>query len=305
MVDKVEKIWMDGEFVDWDDARVHVLSHTLHYGYGVFEGLRCYKCADGRSAIFRLDEHARRLYDSAKIIGLDIPYPPEVLKEAMKEALRVNGMDEGYLRPMVMLGLGAMGLFPKDNETHTIVAAWRWGAYLGDEGLNNGIRVQISSFTRSIVNAQMTRAKVCGNYVNSIMAKKAAVADGFDEAIMLDAQGYVAEGSGENIFIVRDGVIQTPPLTSMLAGITRASALTIAEDLGYKVELRLLTRDDLYIADEAFMVGTAAEITPIRSCDHCAVGSGKPGPVTKSLQEVFFKAVRGEDKRYESWLSHL
>jgi branched-chain amino acid aminotransferase len=302
MLQETSKIWMDGKFVDWKDATVHVLTHTLHYGLGVFEGIRCYKTVDG-PAVFRLDEHVGRLYDSAHISGMKIPFSREEFTAAILETLRVNGMEAGYIRPLVYVGYGAMGVYPGRNPIRAAIAVWPWGAYLGDEGLEKGIRVKTSSFTRQHVNISMTKAKVCGNYTNSIMGKVEAISDGYDEALFLDASGNVAEGSGENIFIVRGGALRTTPRSAILEGITRDAVLTIAADLGIPAREELFTRDQLYAADEAFFTGTAAEITPIREVDRRAIGPGCRGPVTKAIQEAFFSAVRGENPKYRSWLT--
>jgi branched-chain amino acid aminotransferase len=300
-----EKIWMDGKLVPWDEARVHVLTHSLHYGLAAFEGIRAYRTTDGRTAIFRLREHLQRLYDSAHIAMMEIPFPIEKLAEACQEVLRANKFEEGYLRPIAFFGEGSMGV-GSVNPVRTCVATWPWGAYLGEEGLKKGIRAKISSFTRMHVNISMVRGKITGQYVNSVLAKREAVLAGFDEAILLDAQGYVSEASGENVFIVNEGVVQTPPLSSpVLAGITRDTVLKMARDLGMTVTERKFTRDTMYISDEVFFTGTAAEITPVREVDNRKIGTGGPGPVTKRLQDAFFKTVRGEDPRYREWLSYL
>lgn len=304
MLKEAEKIWMDGQFVNWKDARVHVLTHTLHYGVGAFEGIRCYKAGEG-SAIFRLDDHVDRLFASAHIMSIEIPYTREEIKEAIKETVRINRLDACYIRPIVYVGYGSMGLYVEDNPINVAIAAWTWGSYLGDEGLKKGIRVKISSFTRHHVNISMTRAKVPGYYVNSILAKKEVKAAGYDEAVLLDPDGYVAEGSGENIFIVRKGIMKTTSLTSILAGITRESIIHLAREMGITVVEERFTRDDLYIADEAFLTGTAAELTPIREVDNRVIGPGKPGPVTQKLQDAFFNIVQGREKQYKDWLTYL
>ncbi len=304
MLRESEKIWMDGKLIDWKEAKVHVLTHTLHYGVGAFEGIRCYKTDNG-SAIFRLDEHVERLFASAHIMNIEIPYTRDEISEAIKETVRINRLEACYIRPIVYIGYGSMGLYVEDNPINVAIAAWSWGSYLGEEGLAKGIRVKISSFTRHHVNISMTRAKVPGYYVNSILAKKEVKASGYDEAILLDPEGYIAEGSGENIFIVRKGVIKTTPLTSILEGITRDSIIHLSKDMGMTVVEERFTRDDLYIADEAFLTGTAAELTPIREVDNRVVGSGKPGPVTKRLQDAFFSIVQGKEKRYKDWLTYL
>jgi len=303
-VEKGKKIWMDGGLVDWDDANVHMLTHTLHYGLGVFEGIRCYRCDDGRSAVFRHREHIERLFDSAHIVQLEIPFTREAIEEATFATLRANNLKEGYLRHLVYLGDGSMGLFPKDNPVRLSIAAWAWGAYLGEDGLKNGIRAKVSSFTRHHVNVGMTKSKVVGNYVNSILAKREVIKAGYDEAVMLDTEGYVSEGSGANIFIVRKGILKTTPLTSILQGITRDSVIQIARDRGLEVVEERFTRDELYIADEAFFTGTAAEVTPIREIDDRLIGTGKPGSVTKSLQDSFFNIVKGKDPAYSEWLDY-
>lgn len=304
MVDKVEKIWLDGELVDWDRANVHILTHSLHYGLGVFEGIRCYKLRDGRSAIFRLEEHIRRLFDSARIVMLPMPFSHERVVEACLETVRANRLDECYLRPLAFVGEGAMGLGATTNPTRVSIVAWRWGAYLGDEGLEKGIRAKVSSFQRAGVNSLMAKGKVVGHYVNSILAKREVLAAGYEEAIMLDPQGYVCEASGENIFVVRDGKVTTPALGgSILGGITRDSAMVILKELGLEIIERPLARDELYIADEIFIVGTAAEVTPVREVDGRAIGSGSRGPITKRVQERYFDVVRGVKPPREDWLS--
>ena len=287
MIKKTEKIWMDGRFVDWDNANVHVMTHTLHYGLGVFEGIRCYETKGG-PAIFRLKEHVQRLFKSAHIFLLAIPYSEKEIEEAIIKTVKINKVKECYIRPLVYIGYGAMGLYPKDNPVKVAISVWPWGAYLGDDGLKNGIRVKVSSFIRNHVNSQMSRAKACGYYINSQLAKKEAISLGYDEALLLDTDGYVAEGSGENIFIVRNGRLKTTPLTSVLEGITRESIMKIARDLKIEVIEERFTRDELYIADEAFFTGTAAEVTPIREVDGRVIGEGRAGRITKKLQSVFF-----------------
>ncbi|WP_461833507.1 branched-chain amino acid transaminase [Desulfothermus sp.] len=304
MVDKVNFIWFDGEFVPWDEAKVHVLTHTLHYGAGVFEGIRSYKCSDGTSAVFRLNEHVRRLFDSAKILNIKIPYTEQEICDAIIATLKKNNLPEGYIRPLVFIGDGAMGVHPSTNPIRVIIAVWPWGAYLGEEALEKGIRVKTSSFTRHHVNVMMTKAKICGNYVNSVLAKMEAVSNGYDEALMLDVDGYVAEASGENLFIVRDSKIKTSPLGPVLPGLTRDCIITIAKDMGYEVTEQRFTRDELYISDEAFFTGTAAELTPIREVDGRIIGAGHRGPITKLFQQEFFKIVRGENLKYAGWLTH-
>jgi len=300
-----ERIWIDGEFVAWDAARVHILTHTLHYGLGVFEGIRCYRTADGRSAVFRLGDHVRRLFDSAHINLMELPWRPQEIEEACLETLRQNHLAEGYLRPLAFIGDGEMGLNPGGNPIRVAVIAWAWGKYLGDEGMERGIRAKVSSFSRHFVNAKMTKGKTCGDYVNSILAKREALLDGYDEAILLDPQGLVSEASGENIFLVAGGVLRTPPLHSVLAGITRESVIEIARDKGIPVEEAPITRDELYIADELFLTGTAAEVTPVREVDRRRIGNGSRGPVTKALQAAFFDVVAGRERKYERWLSYV
>jgi branched-chain amino acid aminotransferase len=300
-----EEIWLDGKFVPWAEANVHILTHTLHYGLGVFEGIRCYAGSDGRSSVFRLPEHIKRLFDSAKINLMEIPYSAAELEEATLESLRRNHLAEGYIRPIAFIGDGAMGLHPGDNPVRVAVIAWEWGKYLGDEGMAKGIRAKVSTFSRHHVNAKMTNGKTCGDYVNSILAKREAILDGFDEAIMLDTQGLVSECTGENIFVVRNGKIKTPPLYSVLDGITRDSMIEVARRCGYVVEESQLARDDLYVADEIFLTGTAAEVTPIREVDYRQIGEGRRGPITEELQKTFFDIVQGSDARYDHWRSFL
>ena len=295
---------MDGAFVNWADANVHVLTHSLHYGLAVFEGIRCYKGKSG-SAIFRLHEHVDRLFESAHIGMMTIPYEKKQVVEAIVETVRVNKLDACYIRPLAYIGYGAMGVYPGDNPIRLAIAAWKWGAYLGDEALAKGIRACVSSFTRHHVNVSMTRGKISGYYVNSILAKREAKADGYDEAILLDPEGYVSEGTGENIFLVRKGRIKTTPLTSILEGITRNSVIDLAREQGITVIEERFTRDEMYIADEVFVTGTAAELTPVREIDCRRIGTGKPGPVTLALQKRFFAIVRGEDTTHESWLTRV
>lgn len=305
MVEKMEKIWMDGELIDWEDAKIHVLTHTFHYGLGVFEGIRCYRCHDGSSAVFRLGDHIERLFHSAHIAGITIPFSKERVFEACKETLQANNLAEGYIRPIAFIDEGVMGVHPGDNPIRVCIITWPWGAYLGEEALKRGIRVMVSSFTRHHVNVMMTKAKICGNYVNSVLAKKEAVGRGYDEAVMLDTEGYVSEGSGENLFLVRKGHLKTTSLTSILDGITRDSAIRIAADNGIEVREERFTRDELYTAQEAFFTGTAAEITPIREVDDRTIGDGTPGPITRKLQAIFFDVVRGKEKKYKEWLDRL
>jgi len=295
---------MDGKLVDWDKANVHILTHTLHYGLGVFEGIRCYSTPKG-SAIFRLDEHVDRLFASAHIFNIEIPYSKQDIRQAIITTVRTNKLRECYIRPLVYIGYGAMGLYPKGNPINVAIAAWPWGAYLGDEGLEKGIKVKVSSFTRHHVNSSMARAKVCGHYVNSQIAKKEAIACGYDEALLLDPEGYVSEGSGENIFILRNGRIKTTPLTTILEGITRDSIITIARDQKIPIAEERFTRDEIYIADEAFFTGTAAEVTPIREIDNRKIGIGSRGKLTRKLQTIFFDIVKGKNKKYESWLTKI
>ncbi|MBT8763805.1 branched-chain amino acid transaminase [Desulfohalobiaceae bacterium Ax17] len=303
MVQKADKIWFDGQLVPWDEANVHVLTHTLHYGVAVFEGIRCYKCTDGSSAVFRLKEHVDRFFDSAKAVEMNIPFTREEISAAILETLKVNRLEQGYIRPLAFIGDGAMGVHPGDNPIRVIIATWPWGAYLGEEALQKGIRIRTSSFTRHHVNVMMTKAKVAGNYVNSVLAKMEAVADGYDEALMLDVDGYVSEATGENIFIVKKSKLKTPPLGSILGGITRDTLITLARDMGYDVVEQRFTRDELYAADEAFFCGTAAEVTPIREVDRRVIGAGKAGPVTMLLQNEYFKIVHGENLKYAGWLT--
>ncbi len=301
---KADYIWFNGKLIRWEEANVHILTHTLHYGLGVFEGIRCYNTAKG-PAIFRNHEHIERLFKSAHIVYMKIPYTMEEIRQAIFETIKANNLKECYIRPIVFYGTGAMGLNPLNNEVNVAIICWEWGAYLGDEGLKKGIRCKISSFNRHHVNVSMTKAKVCGNYVNSQLAKIEAILDGYDEALMLDVDGTVAEGSGENIFIVRKGIIKTPPSLGILEGITRDSVITIAKDTGLDVREEKISRDEVYIADEIFLCGTAAEITPVREVDRRAIGTGEPGPITRKLQEIFFKVVRGEDPKYQHWLDYV
>jgi branched-chain amino acid aminotransferase len=304
MLQATEKIWLNGKLIPWNDAKVHVLTHTLHYGTGVFEGIRCYK-TDSGSAVFRLKEHVDRLFASAHICQLDIPFTREQVTEAILETIRVNKIEACYIRPIVYIGYGAMGVFPKDNPIELAIAVWPWGSYLGEEGLKNGIRVKVSSFIRPHVNTTMVRSKSTANYANSLLAKREAHKDGYDEALLLDTDGYAAEGSGENVFMVRNGLIKTPPLTAILEGITRDTIIQLAQERGMRLAEERFTRDELYIADEAFFTGTAAEITPIREVDNRKIGSGKPGPVTKELQAAFFEIVHGRDSRHADWLTFV
>ena len=305
VVQKAKKIWMDGKLVNWDEAQVHVLTHTLHYGVGVFEGIRCYKTEDGKSAIFRLKEHIDRFFDSAHIVLMEIPFTREEICAAIRKTLQANDQAEGYIRPIAFLGEGEMGLYARTNPVRVAIATWPWGAYLGEEGLKKGIRAKVSSFNRHHVNAAMTKGKINGNYVNSVLAKWEVVKSGYDEAVLLDTEGYVAEASGENIFIVRNGILQTTPLTSVLPGITRDSVITIAQKQDIPIREARFTRDEMYIADEMFFTGTAAEITPVREVDDRTVGVGKPGPVTNRIQKAFFDIVRGKNRTFARWLDVL
>lgn len=305
MPDNPSKIWLNGEMTPWNEANTHVLTHTLHYGLGVFEGIRAYKSTSGKSAVLKLTEHMERLYSSAHVAGMEIPYDMNTLRGATMDLLAENALDEAYIRPIAFIGSGKTGILPGDNSVNVAIAVWPWGSYLGEEGLARGIRAKISSYTRMQVNSFMTKAKICGNYVNSVMARQEAASLGFDEGILLDSEGYVAEGSGENIFIVRNGVLKTPPLTSVLEGITRKCVLEIAADEDIYVTEQRFTRDELYIADEAFFTGTAAEITPIREVDGKKIGAGIPGETTKKLQKRYFAAIRGEDSKFKTWLEYL
>lgn len=304
MADRDGFIWYDGKFVPWRNATTHVLTHSLHYGLSVFEGLRAYKTDHG-TAIFRLEDHTRRLFDSAHIYQIHIPYTHETLIEAQIEAVRRNELESCYIRPIVFYGPEKMGISPKGATVHVAIAAWPWGAYLGEDALRQGIRVKISSYARQHVNVTMPRAKIAGAYANSILANAEALEDGFDEAILLDTDGFVAEGAGENVFIVRDNTILEPEIASALPGITRATIHQLAADLDIPIVTRRLTRDDLYIADEAFFTGTAAEVTPIREIDHRRIGAGERGPVTAQLQKAYFDAASGKIPKYHHWLSRV
>lgn len=296
-------IWLDGELVPWEEAKVHVLTHTFHYGLGVFEGVRAYATPDAGACIFRLKEHTDRLFRSAKILQMDMPFDKETLNEAQREVVRVNQLDEAYLRPMCFLGSEGMGLRADNLKTHVMVAAWSWPSYMDPEARDRGIRVRTSSYTRHHVNITMCKAKANGNYINSILALREALDSGCEEALLLDNEGYVAEGSGENVFIVRDGKLYTPELTSCLEGITRDSIFRIAADMGHEIIERRITRDEFYVADEAFFTGTAAEVVPIRELDGRQIGTGSRGPLTEALQATYFDSVRGRDERYASWLT--
>ncbi len=302
MADRDGKIWIDGKLIEWRDAKIHVLTHTLHYGMGVFEGVRAYKTPEG-TAIFRLKEHTRRLFNSAKIFQMVMPFDEATLEAAQREVVRANKLESCYIRPIVWVGDEKLGVSAKGNTIHVAIAAWPWGAYLGEEGMERGIRVKTSSFTRHHVNVSLVRAKASGYYINSILANQEATGLGYDEALLLDTDGYVSEGSGENVFIVRSGVIYTPDLASCLDGITRDATLTIARDLGIEVREKRITRDEMYCADEAFFTGTAAEVTPIRELDDRVIGEGRRGPVTKQIQDTFFAAVGGTNEKYKKWLT--
>jgi branched-chain amino acid aminotransferase len=305
MVQKVSKIWMDGKLIPWEEANIHILTHSLHYGLAVFEGIRCYLCHDGKSAVFRLKEHVDRLFDSAQIGDIKIPYSKREISEACKETLRANRLKEGYIRPIVFIGEGVMGVYPGDNPIRVAIITWSWGAYLGEGALEKGIRVKVSSYTRHHVNVMMTKAKICGNYVNSVLAKREVMKMGYDEALMLDTEGYVSEASGENIFMAKNGVLKTTPLTSILPGITRDSVIHVAKGKKITLSEERFTRDEFYTAQEAFFTGTAAELTPIREVDDRVIGDGKPGPVTRELQTAFFNIVKGKDPEYKEWLDYL
>ncbi len=304
MADRDGWIWYDGKLVPWRDATTHVLTHSLHYGLAVFEGVRAYNTAIG-TAIFRLKEHTERLFNSAKIFMMEIPYTREQVSEAQREVVRANKLDSCYLRPLVFYGSEKMGVSPKGAQVHVAIAAWPWGAYLGEEGLVNGIRVKTSSFMRHHINVSMVRSKTAGHYVNSILANLEATRDGYDEALLLDTQGFVAEGAGENLFIVKDGQVYEPEMVSGLTGITRATVIELARDLGYPVTAKPMTRDDVYLADEAFFTGTAAEVTPIRELDGRVLGAGRRGPVTEKIQNLFFEVVNGRATKYQSWLTRV
>ena len=302
MADRDGKIWKDGHMIDWRDATLHVLTHSLHYGMAIFEGVRSYKTPQG-TAIFRLKEHTQRLFNSAKIFQMVIPYDMETIMAAQRDVLRANNLESCYLRPLAWIGSEKMGVSARGNTIHVSIAAWPWGAYLGEDGLARGIRVKTSSFTRHHVNVSMVRAKASGYYINSILANQEVTADGYDEALLLDTDGYVSEGAGENVFIVKNGKIYTPDLASCLDGITRDSVLTMARDLGIEIIEKRITRDEMYCADEAFFTGTAAEVTPIRELDNREIGSGSRGPITEKLQSLFFDVVAGKAPQYNHWLT--
>jgi branched-chain amino acid aminotransferase len=303
--DRDGKIWMDGRLIEWRDANVHVLTHTLHYGCGAFEGVRAYN-AQGGSAIFRLREHTERLFNSAKILRMRIPYSIENVMQAQREVVRANRLESCYIRPLTWIGSEKLGVSPKGNTIHLMVAAWAWGAYLGEEGLKRGIRVKTSSYTRHHVNITMTQAKAVSNYTNSILANMEATEDGYDEALLLDASGFVSEGAGENLFVVKGGVVYTPDLSAgALNGITRNTVFHICQDLGLKLVEKRITRDEVYIADEAFFTGTAAEVTPIRELDRLEIGAGSRGPITEKIQAAFFDIVNGRNPKYVEWLDRV
>lgn len=303
MSDRDGFIWFDGKLVPWREANIHVLTHSLHYGVGAFEGLRAYETEKG-PAVFRLKDHSKRLLNSGKILGMDIDYSVEQIDQATLETIRANELKSAYIRPICFYGSEGMGLRADNLKVHTAIAAWEWGAYLGADSMEKGIRIKTSSFTRHHVNITMCRAKACGNYINSVLALQDALACGYDEALLLDVDGFVAEGSGENFFLVRDGIIYTPELTSALEGITRDSVMKIAADMGYEVRSKRITRDEVYVCDEAFFTGSAAEVTPIRELDNRVIGEGKRGPITEVLQSAFFDIVSGRKTGYEEWLTY-
>ena len=302
LADRDGLIWMDGEMVPWRDAKVHVLTHTFHYGLGVFEGVRAYKTPDKGTCIFRLQEHTDRLFRSAHILGMEMPYDKDTLNEAQKAVVRENGLEEGYLRPMCFYGSEGMGLRADGLRTHVMVAAWEWPSYMDPDATERGIKVRTSSYTRHHVNISMCKAKANGHYINSMLALREALDSGCEEALLLDNEGYVAEGSGENVFIVRDDTIYTPELTSCLDGITRSTIFTLAEELGYSIREKRITRDEVYVADEAFFTGTAAEVLPIRELDSRKIGNGGRGPLTEKLQTMYFDSVRGNRSQNSEWL---
>ncbi len=303
MDDRDGKIWMDGKMVEWRDAKIHVLTHTLHYGCGAFEGVRAYKTDKG-TAIFRLREHTERLFNSAKILRMPMPFTLDEVMQAQIDIIKANNLESGYLRPLIWLGSEKMGVSPKGAKVHVMVAAWPWGAYLGEDGMNRGIRVKTSSFTRHHVNITMTQAKSVSNYTNSILANLEATEDGYDEALLLDTAGFVSEGSGENVFVIKDGVVYTPDLSAgALNGITRKTVTAICKDLGLELKEKRITRDEIYIADEAFFTGTAAEVTPIRELDRVQIGAGTRGPITEKIQSAYFDVVYGRNAKYADWLT--
>ncbi|MBA7562459.1 branched-chain amino acid transaminase [Candidatus Atribacteria bacterium 1244-E10-H5-B2] len=301
---KADKIWMDGKMVDWDEAKVHVCTHALHYGSGIFEGIRAYETKNG-TAVFRLKKHIDRLFNSAKIFKMEIPYSKEEFRQAVKDTIKANKLKSGYIRPLVYRGFEQLGINPFKCPVNCTIAVWEWGAYLGEEALAKGIKTKISSYARSYINSTSQKAKICGNYINSIFAKMEAIEAGADEAILLDTSGFVTEGSAENLFWVRDGVIYTTPTATVLEGITRDSIIKIAEDMSYKVQEKYICRDELYISDEVFFVGTAVEVTPIREIDNYQIGEGKRGPITENIQKKFFAIAKGEEEKYLSWLDYI
>ena len=310
MHDRDGKIWMDGVMVDWRDAKIHVLTHTLHYGCGAFEGVRAYTMPDGTAAIFRLQEHTERLFNSAKILRMQIPFTMQQVMQAQLDVIRENKLPSCYLRPLTWIGSNKLGVSPKGNQIHLMVAAWPWGAYLGEDGLKRGIRVKTSSYTRHHVNITMTQAKAVSNYTNSILANMEVVDDGYDEALLLDASGFVSEGAGENVFVIKNGVVYTPDLSAgALNGITRNTIFAICKDLGIELVQKRITRDEIYIADEAFFTGTAAEVTPIRELDRVVIGNrgdgGSRGPITEKIQTAFFDIVNGRNPKYAHWLTRV
>jgi branched-chain amino acid aminotransferase len=304
MKDRDGLIWFNDKFVPWREAKTHVLTHTLHYGLGVFEGVRAYETKKG-AAIFRLEDHTKRLFNSAHIVGMKIPFDAAKINKAQKESISKNNLKSGYIRPMAFYGAEAMGISAKELSTNVIVAAWNWGAYMGQKALESGIKVKTSSFSRHYVNSTMTKAKANGNYMNSIIAHQEATSDGYDEALLLDTQGFIAEGTGENIFIVKHGKLYTPTLSSALEGITRDTVITIAKDLNVEVIEKNITRDEVYTADEAFFTGTAAEVTPIKELDKRLIGKGKRGSLTEEIQKIYFDTVKGINSHYEHWLTYI
>lgn len=301
---KADKIWMDGKMVDWDEAKVHVCTHALHYGSGIFEGIRAYETKNG-TAVFRLKEHIDRLFNSAKIFKMEIPYSKEEFRQSVKDTIKANKLKSGYIRPLVYRGFEQLGINPFKCPVNCTIAVWEWGAYLGEEALAKGIKTKISSYARSYINSTSQKAKICGNYINSIFAKMEAIEAGADEAILLDTSGFVTEGSAENLFWVRDGVIYTTPTATVLEGITRDAVIKITKDMGYQVQEKYICRDELYISDELFFTGTAAEVTPIREVDNYQIGEGKRGPVTENIQKKFFAIAKGEEEKYLSWLDYI
>ncbi len=306
MVQKLKKIWIEGEYIDWDAARMHMLTHTFHYGLGAFEGIRAYKRADGKTTIFRLREHIDRLFDTCKLIMFEPRFNREQVMEACGGILKANDLEEGYLRPVVYMADGTMGVYAPDNPIHTSVIAWKWGAYLGQAGLDQGVRAKLSSWCRHHIHVSLAKGKITGQYTNSVLAKREARLSGFDEAILMDVNGYVSEGSGENIFIVKNGVLYTPPLSaSILQGVTRDTVMTLARESNLVVKEEMITRDQLYLADEVFFTGTAAEVTPIREVDHRKIGPGAVGPVVKLMQKRYFEVVRGADNSHPEWFTRI